>query len=311
MIFHSARDVMSKIARETSILKEVSIEEREKLKQVLLGMMQDLHEVCLKYQIGYSLCGGTALGAIRHKGFIPWDDDLDIVMLRNDWENFKLIFGEALGKKYILEAPNYGDKETKTYFGKMYKKGTSLVELQDINAPFEKGIYIDIFIFENVSDNKLVRWMDAKISDFWKAATTSQIYYKYSNDTILQFMNASFFSRIYFSLRKLLGFCCSFVSHKTFVGWYDKFVSRHSLNTENITIPTGRGGYMREVIPRSSWASLELLPFEDKQFYCMSDVVGYCRNLYGETYMQLPPEDKRERHFCVELSFGDEDNNKK
>ena len=301
----SARNVMSGISQKTDVLKEVSPEEREKLKNTLLQIMQHIHDVCGKYNTEYSLHGGTALGAIRHEGYIPWDDDLDIVMLRKGWERFKSIFDEALGDKYVLEGPNYGNKETKTYFGKIYKKGTRLVEIQDINAPFEKGIYVDIFIFDNVSDNKLIRWYDSIVSDFIKGVTTSQIYYKYPNKVMKTYMGTTRKSKIYYSMRRILGFFFSFVSHRKLVAWYDHFVSRHNDSTNNITVPAGREYYKGEIMPRSSWAPLKLMKFEDRFFYCQADVVGYCRQHYGPTYMELPPLEKRERHFCVELDFGD------
>ena len=300
----SARDVMSKIVQKSNVLKELTNEESKKLKTILLDMMQDVHNACTSHNIGYSLHGGTALGAIRHKGFIPWDDDLDIVMLRDDWERFKLIFNESLGDRYILEGPNYGHKDTKTYFGKIYKKGTRLVELQDVNSPFEKCIYIDVFIFDNVSDNQIVRRFDAMISNWVKAITTSQIYYQYPNPLMETYMSQTTQSKLYFSLRKCLGFMFSFVSHRTLVGIFDRFVSRHPKTTKDITVPTGREYYMGEILPRSSWEPLKLTPFEDKMFFCQADVVGYCRKHYGATYMDLPPENKRERHFCVELDFG-------
>jgi len=307
----SARDIMSNLTQKSEILKELSKEESNKLKKVLLEMMQDVHNACKIYSIGYSLHGGTALGAIRHNGFIPWDDDLDIVMMRDDWERFKQVFDDALGESYILEGPNYGNKETKTYMGKIYKKGTKLIELQDLNTPFEKCIYIDVFIFENVSDNRFVRKMDAFISDFLKAVTTSQIYYLYPNLLMETYMGQTIKSKVYYKLRRFLGFLFSFISHKRLVGIFDNFVSRHPNTTKYITVPTGREYYMGEILPRSSWAPLQLIKFEDRLFFCQSDIVGYCRKHYGSTYMELPPEGKRERHFCVELEFGEESQNKK
>ncbi|MBQ9659000.1 MAG: LicD family protein [Clostridia bacterium] len=299
-----ARDIMGGLTNKNHILHEISPKESELLKKTLLEMMEDIHLVCIDNNIGYSLHGGTILGAIRHQGFIPWDDDLDIAMLRRDWEKFKSIFEEKLGEKYVLEAPNYGNKDTKTYFGKIYKKGTTLIELQDINAPFNKGIYIDIFIVENVSDNKIIKHFDAIISDCWKAITTCQIYYRYPNDLFSEYMHTTISSNIYFKIRKFIGFCFSFISHKKLVSLYDHFISRHPDTTKYITVPTGRAFYTGEILPRETWNPLKLMKFEDYNFYGQADPKAYCLKHYGPTYMELPPIDKRERHFCVKLDFN-------
>ena len=87
-----ARDIMNRLAASSSLLQEVTEQELHDLKSVLLGMMQDIHDVCMARDIRYTLVGGSILGAIRHQGFIPWDDDIDIAMRRKDWERFKDIF---------------------------------------------------------------------------------------------------------------------------------------------------------------------------------------------------------------------------
>lgn len=147
-IFYSARDVMGSVAHETSLLKEVSYEEREKLKQVLLGMMQDLHEACVKYEIGYSLHGGTALGAIRHKGFIPWDDDLDIFMTPANYERFRNAFKKKGDKsRYYLQELGFTDGMITT--AKIRLNGTTYIEETLKDWDIHQGIFIDIFLLHS------------------------------------------------------------------------------------------------------------------------------------------------------------------
>lgn len=304
-MYTSARSVMSSITNQSDLLVEIKGEQKAKLMEVLLEIMQDIHTMCVKNNIGYSMVGGTLLGAVRHKGFIPWDDDFDISMLREDFEKFKECFEKDLGDKYILEAPNYKNIESKTVFGKVHKKGTQLWEVQDVSVPFAKGIYIDIFIYDNVSANKLVRKIDGLISDFMKGVATSMVYYKYPSEIMTQYYGATSASKSYLKKRRFLGFLFSFIPHKTWVNWFDKFVSRHKKDTGIITAPTGRKYYNGEIIKKSWWKPFQLMPFEDKEFCAMNEPHKYLANLYGNDYMQLPPVDKRERHFCVKLDFGE------
>ena len=303
----SARNMMSSVVSDSNLLVEIAGERRIKLKQVLLDMMQDIHNACVKNHITYALSGGSALGAVRHKGFIPWDDDLDISMLRDDFERFKQIFESELGDRYIFNAPNYGEEESKCNFGKVYKKGTELWEVQDAadNFPFPRGIYIDIFIYENIADNKFIRYFDSLVSDFMKGVGTSMIYWKYNNKKLTQYYGTSTKAKIYFKIRKSLGIIQYLIPHKQWVNLFDKFVSRHKKQSEQVTAPTGRKYYLGEIIDRTCWSSTDISQFESFNFYIPHEAEKYLLNLYGADYMQLPPENKRERHFCVKLDLGE------
>lgn len=295
---------MNSLARRTDFLMEVDETKRHALQKVLVGMMQDIHDVCANHNIGYALVGGSCLGAIRHQGFIPWDDDIDISMLREDWEKFKACFDEELSDKYVMEAPRYGNKDTKTTWAKVYKKGTLLQEIQDIGTPYEQGVFIDIFFYENVSDNKLVRKIDACVSNFLKGVATSIIFYKYPNDLMLKYYSATASTLKYYKMRRFLGFLFSWISHQRFCDLYDKFVSRHKKKTGYITAPTGRKNYMGEILQLDWWGPQQLVPFEHTSFFVPADYHNYLKTLFGNSYMQLPPEEKREKHFIVNIDFG-------
>ena len=91
------------------------------LQNVLLDIYKDIDMVCRENGLTAFLCGGSALGAIRHKGFIPWDDDLDVAMTREDYIVFRKVFHRKYKDKYIINAPNYS-KDAKTRFVKILKK---------------------------------------------------------------------------------------------------------------------------------------------------------------------------------------------
>ena len=95
-------------ARSSSV-GNIGPERLRQLQLCLLGIYKDVRHVCDKYEIPLYLMGGSALGAVRHKGFIPWDDDLDVAMTRRDYRRFCEVFEQELSQKYTLNAPNYCD----------------------------------------------------------------------------------------------------------------------------------------------------------------------------------------------------------
>lgn len=299
----SAKEIMNNLALKTNCLMEVDQDMRNRLQDVLVEMMQDIHNVCIKRKIGYALVGGSCLGAVRHQGFIPWDDDIDISMLREDWEKFRSCFDEELGEKYVMEAPQYGNKDCKTTWAKVYKKKTVLQEIMDVDTPYEQGIFIDIFFYENVSNNKIIRKIDACLSDFLKGVATSMVFYKYPNELMKQYYGATPQTKRYYNMRRFLGFLFSWMSHKRFCDCYDKFVSRHKTPSEYITAPTGRKNYMGEILQRKWWIPQKQVKFENTEFLVPADSHNYLLTLFGKNYMQLPPVEKREKHFIVKLKF--------
>lgn len=299
----SAKEIMNNLALKTNCLMEVDQDMRNRLQDVLVEMMQDIHNVCIKRKIGYALVGGSCLGAVRHQGFIPWDDDIDISMLREDWEKFRSCFDEELGEKYVMEAPQYGNKDCKTTWAKVYKKKTVLQEIMDVDTPYEQGIFIDIFFYENVSNNKIIRKIDACLSDFLKGVATSMVFYKYPNELMKQYYGATPQTKRYYNMRRFLGFLFSWMSHKRFCDCYDKFVSRHKSPSEYITAPTGRKNYMGELLQRKWWIPQKQVKFENTEFLVPADSHNYLLTLFGKNYMQLPPVEKREKHFIVKLKF--------
>ena len=124
--------------------------------QVLLELLTEFDQICRIHHIPYVLVAGTALGAVRHQGFIPWDDDLDIAMLRADYDRFLQVAAGELGEQYYLQAEY--SAHWPMFFSKLRKNGTACMERFVPRDPqLHQGIYIDIFPVDNLSGNGFVR----------------------------------------------------------------------------------------------------------------------------------------------------------
>lgn len=302
----SSKKILHTVSLNSEELRDISEEERLKLQQVLVDILQDIQQACEHIGVEIVLCGGSCLGAVRHQGFIPWDDDLDISMFREDWDLFKTRFDELLGERYVLEAPNYNDSDSKYPWSKIYLKGTEYVEVFDINYPYNRGISIDVFVIENVHRLRLVQYFDASIAALFKYVATSMLFYKYPNDLMKQMFSHTFKSKMYFDCRRILGWLFSCVSHKKWLEWYDKFISRHKEVSTKVTIPTGARLYMGEVLNRNIWLPFSKGVFNGVEVNLPKNPDLYCKNRYGNNYMQIPPVEKREPHPIVKLSFPNE-----
>ena len=138
-----------------------------KLKSVEMEILKDFISLCQKYDLKYFATGGTAIGALRHHGFIPWDDDIDVCMLRQYYNVFMEKAPKDLGDKYLFMTTDTEEKYP-LMFGKMVKKGTRFIEYAYQQVDYPLGIYIDIFPYDKTSENEKERRKLQKIT--WKIA---------------------------------------------------------------------------------------------------------------------------------------------
>ena len=136
--------IMTKLSHNSNILRVMTDDESRAVKAILVEMLTDLYELCNTHNLDLILVGGSALGAVRHKGFIPWDDDLDVGLSRQDYDKLiSLIEQGSLGDKYDFSYPNK-NKDSKNLFLKIFKKNTVYTELHDVSSDFPKGIYLSL-----------------------------------------------------------------------------------------------------------------------------------------------------------------------
>ena len=140
-----------------------------------LELILEVYRVCRLNGIRFSLDGGTLLGAIRHKGFIPWDDDADVVFTREEYEKFFEACKRDLNTERYFLQDYRTDPEYRWGYAKMRLNGTEFVRLGQENMKYRTGVCIDIFVLDNVSDNPLVRKLDYMLLFFTRKALYSEL----------------------------------------------------------------------------------------------------------------------------------------
>lgn len=127
-------------------------EKRKKIWHAEIQLLIKLDEVCKKHHLTYFVEYGTLLGAVRHQGFIPWDDDIDVVMFRDDYEKFQEIAPREFSSPYFFQS-SYTDLML-CAFSKIRDSRTTAIEFPDVEPEFNQGIFIDVFPYDDVPDNK-------------------------------------------------------------------------------------------------------------------------------------------------------------
>ena len=270
----------------------MSRENLEHLHEVLLEILDEITRICDKHNIKYFLTGGTLLGAIRHEGYIPWDDDLDIGMLRNDYEKFLQICKNELSDKYIVDNKNTNPKYYLN-FTKIRKKNTIMEQNFQNNYTGPKGIWVDIFPFDDaVSGNP----KDIK----HQAIITKTIF------RVLHYKNGFFLGHKSW-LKKIIGILFKIIPNKWLLDYQEKVMKRkNNKNYEYMVALSssqeGIKGYNKELLPKSVYFPLKKGQFEGKIYSIPNNPHIILTRLYGD-YMKLLPEEKRVTHNPVRLEF--------
>ena len=293
---------LNELARSSDFFYELKEDEKDKLKSVLLDMYRDIKHVCDKYNIDIMLAGGSCLGAVRHQGFIPWDDDFDMMMSREHYDRFIGVFDKELSGKYELSVPRR-QSESKTLFMQMIKKGTTLLCADDLSKEDSNGIRVDFYAIEKMPDNDFIRSLKFKYLDFVRICAISTNIYGTKNKLFKKAFSNSIGNKVYYYIRYTIGLLFSMFGRKRLYDYFDRLASS-SNGTKYCSIPTGRGLSKKECHPTEVFFPPKKATFEAMEVLIPNKENEYLSSLYGD-YMKVPPPEKRERHFYVKLDFGD------
>lgn len=276
--------------------RELSPAEVRALQRTLAGILDDVMSVCDTENIEWTLGGGSALGALRHGGFIPWDDDLDINMPRGEWPRFRAAFTARFGDKYAVYEPG-APKDYPLAFPRLRLRGTRVVTREDLLQPgLEHGAFVDVFLLENTFDNGARRTLHGAGS-----LLLGFLYSCRKQFAERRLLRAWGMNGAGFRLKRAVGGCLAFAS----VGFWTRLWDRWNRACRNgasrfVTFPVGRRHFFGELAARADMAGTREAAFEGRRARVPAALEAYLTRLYGADYATPPPAAARERHIVFE-----------
>lgn len=257
------------------------IETNEELRQIQMDLLKAFHGFCKSHNICYSLAYGTLLGAIRHKGYIPWDDDIDVCMLRREYEKLEETFPDTLKNRYAFYTLNR-NKEWNRAYGKFFN--TKTIEIENAKNDLGIGVGIDVFPIDDVSDdNKKFECFRRKRLFLIQAHTIKNILW--NNERSLK-------KNVVISLGHFL--LCPF-SSRFIAKCIDKYARKQNGNSYTQVFRSCDTIVGKKSFPKTSFDSYVDVPFEGNEFKAMAGYDAYLKSCYGD-YMKLPPKEKQVSH---------------
>ena len=247
------------------------------VQQKLLSMLKWFDSYCEEHKICYYIAGGSLLGAVRHGGFIPWDDDIDIIIPRSDYEKLINTF-DSQGSQYELESPNCGNKDFLFSYSKLYDNTTTLIENAKVQCT--RGIYIDLFPLDGVGDEN---W-EKNYSKF------DRLNMLLMTRTCSIRKGRGFFKNLSVLLMRMVP---NFIlDNKKLSIKVDKVASRIDYNS-SIYVGNLMGAYRsKEIIKKEIIGKPTRYKFENIYVNGPEKYDEYLTHIYGD-WRQIPPEDKR------------------
>jgi lipopolysaccharide cholinephosphotransferase len=257
-------------------MEKINIDE---LKSIQLGILGYFDEVCSSHMLRYSLCGGTLLGAIRHQGYIPWDDDIDVFMPRDDYEKLCNIVNAVPSSIYKMFTVNTKNDFYFT-FGKLVNTATIIEEFYDRPIK-DMGVNIDVFPVDGLPNNKYL------CSLYWNIMRILK-----RINTMVAKKNAKGENGLKTMLRHMVFFSYYFLP-KTFcakqLNWLARF---HKFSKSKVVAVSVFGYGRKEELPVDVFDEFVDVSFEGKKFKSIKRYDIYLNNLYG-AFMRLPPVEKQ------------------
>lgn len=270
----------------------------DKLHSVQLQILRDFIKVCEKYNLPYFAVYGTAIGAVRHHGFIPWDDDIDVAMLREDYDKFCKVFQKELGKEYNLLTPEIDGRYACTVTH-IQRKGTKFISEASQDLKCEQCIFMDIFPLDYVAKKKKEALRQSRMTNIFGR---------------LLFLSGTAYPVIpYNGVKGKAATIICWVIHYILVLFrikpaylYKKYLSiatkyNNADKSAYVTSFEYAGG-LKDRVKKADLFPLKKVPFEDLEVNVPANNHEFLTKVYGD-YMKIPPKEQQINHMPLVIEF--------
>ena len=260
--------------------------DQRELQLFQVKVMKRIHDFCVENDITYYMICGTFLGAIRHRGFIPWDDDMDIALLRKDYDKLIELFPKKFNKEDLciqsyLTDKHYYPGHARISIGGSLKAQPSWAHFKDYNMQ----MYIDIFPLDKVPAEEKLQLLQEKEIRKLESQIKAKVYRIFSHDNKLTIF-----------LKKVRGFIASIHSITYLQQRRDSIMKQYNDTSSDVVCSmASHYSYKKQSMPIELYGTPTLYQFEDEYFYGPEHADEYLSRIYGDNYMQLPPIEKRSK----------------
>lgn len=263
------------------------------LQSLELMILKDFIKICEENDLTYYMYAGSLLGAVRHNGFIPWDDDLDVIMFREDYEKFKKVFISSPNEKYEL-LTNETEEDYFHTLSKLMIKDTRFEENWVSQVNFHVGINMDIFVLDDLSDNNLKRNYQLKRAFLYnKLLIMSKIKLDDLPLVTKLITHTGYYILNLFKVKP-------FTIYKRCLKFLNKFKDD---NADCVFDISATADEYPQIFLKEDFKDTIKIKFEDIEVNIPKGYDNILKSLYGD-YMQLPPEEDRYNHITENLDFG-------
>lgn len=243
-------------------------------------LLVEFVEVCEKHELDYFLVCGSALGAIKYQGFIPWDDDIDVAMYREDYEKFLELAPEMLPQHMFLQN-HWTDPEFPAINSKLRDSHTTCIETSASRLNINHGIAIDIFPLDGYPKDRLhQRVLEIKKTVFVKLLNT--VYYRENR-----------IKRIILMPLKLL---CNLIGQGTLLEWYESMIRKYPTVDTEVLVNHGNWQGHKDYTPKYELGNGKKATFEGLEVRVPAEYDNYLRRKYGDYRQDPPPENQKSHH---------------